>query len=231
MATCQADGTQGALCRTVDPFCDTNLTCSSTDPTVPGVCRSTSALAMTCDPSGRSSICATPAVCGIQTDGNGLCVTAVDELTTTHDLNAPQGPVTTNTVYNASINPGDQMDCFTVTVPQGGSLILRTGDGMGGCAQGVDTVLHLFAPSGNVGDGGITVDGGMDSGVSGWTEIGTNDDIANTDYCSMLDGSMAGTPGHALPAGTYAACVESYHPATGSPMVIAQYYLDIAIVP
>jgi hypothetical protein len=63
MGQCLADGAQGNLCRTMDPRCDTGLTCSSTDPTMQGICQAVAADGAACDPSGRESVCMMTSTC------------------------------------------------------------------------------------------------------------------------------------------------------------------------
>jgi cysteine-rich repeat protein len=108
--------------------------------------------------------------------------------------------------FIASINPIGDHDYFSfdVTVP-GSSVTIRTGDGVGGCPAGADTVITLYDP--------------------GHTQIAANDD-GGTPPCSML--APATDPGTTnLAVGTYTVRVERY----GDNAVINQYVIQITVEP
>lgn len=214
--TCQTDGLAGTLCRDAAPRCDTTLVCSAATATAQGVCRAVNPAGGTCDPTGRSAICTTPAVCAHTTASAGLCVTTVVNETEPNDTPATAGAaVHANTVFSAAITPATDADCFNVTVTAGQSLLVETNDGMGGCPAMADTFLSVYAAG--------AADGG--TGVA----LGTDDD-AGPGSCSLLDGTTAG-PTHGLAAGTYSVCVSSTAAPGGTAMAIAQYNLDISILP
>ena len=138
----------------------------------------------------------------------GTCATPRMETEPNNTPMAPTAAVTASTVYQASLMPGTDVDCFAVTVPTNGSLYLETSDGQGGCPTGADTLITVYNAMGAV--------------------VGYNDD-GGAGLCSALDGVRAG-PTHRLAAGNYVACVSAYGGAAG-PAAVAQYFLTVGVVP
>lgn len=207
MTTCQADGTQGALCRTMNPRCDTGLVCSATDPTEQGICRAPvmNAGGM-CDRTGRMNFCAaTNTACLSTTATMATCSNTVMEMEPNPRM-MPQGPVTMSTAFSASIMPADDVDCFSFTVPAMNAVLLETSDGRGGCPDNADTVLKLYNSMGMM--------------------IAENDDIARGVTCSRIDRRTM-----RLDPGTYTVCVEAFREAGGMPMAIPSYVLTIEMYP
>jgi hypothetical protein len=214
--TCQANGVAaGTACRSASPACDTGLACSQPDPDRPtlGLCRTTVAAGAACDPRGETSQCTDPQVCTVTGVSMGrpvgTCTTPVAEVEP-NTRTMPQGPVTASTVYAAALVPGADEDCFSITVPSMGSLVLEVNNGLGFCPAYTDTVLRLYRLGESL-------------------PFFSNDDDARglLGYCSRIDGSAAGHPAHALAAGTYLACVASYG---AGPLPVSRYYLDVAIL-
>jgi hypothetical protein len=207
MGTCVAAGGRGGACRMTDPRCDTGLTCSAAAG-MAGTCRATVPAMMDCDPTGATTVCATGTVCALQSATTAQCRAALAEVEPNNTPMMPQMPaVTMSTAFTGAIGPmGSDVDCFAVTVPAMGSLVLETNDGNGGCPMGADTLLRLYNASGM---------------------MLAEDDDNGPGTCSRIDGSRTG-PAHALAAGNYVVCVSSFGMM---PMPIASYTLNIAVVP
>jgi hypothetical protein len=197
--TCMPDGVQGGACRTGDSPCDEGLTCAK------GMCLTAVAAGATCDPAVAANACASGSVCLRTSASAAVCTATVAEVEPNNAPATAQGPAVASAGFTAAINPMDDVDCFSLTVPANGSLVLTTGDGYGGCPGNMDTVVRLYDAAG--------------------TMIAENDDISRVNYCSMIDGSTSG-PAHALAAGNYVACVSSWSARS----MIASYTLSAEIL-
>ncbi|MFO0610084.1 MAG: hypothetical protein U0324_43395 [Polyangiales bacterium] len=206
---CAAAGTvAGAACRDAAPRCDGMLTCS-TDMGA-GVCRRTVPAGMTCDLRLNTTTCATGAVClgATATASSGTCTAPTMEMEPNNAHAMGNGPVTTTTIFRGAIMPGDDIDCYRVTIPAGATITAFTGDANGTCmlGTGADTTLALNNPMG--------------------MEIATNDDGAGRGLCSEINPTTMGAS--MLAAGTYSLCVAAYEGMDG-PVAIPNYYLTVRI--
>lgn len=204
--TCVADGTAaGTACRTASPACDMGLECAAFGGR--NVCRATAAAMASCDWRYGSVTCGTMATCLPAGVARGVCAAPANETEPNSTPATAQGPVNESAIFRGSLTAGD-IDCFRARVPMGGaSLFVETNDNAGGCpGSGADTVATVYNAMG--------------------ARLAENDDIAQTNLCSRLNGLSSG-PLHNLAAGDYAVCVRSYT-ATST---LATYYVTIAIVP
>jgi hypothetical protein len=202
--TCVADGTApGTACRGGSPQCDAGLECSAFGGR--NVCQSTATAA--CDWRYGSVVCGAAATCLPAGVSRGVCAAPAAEAEPNNTPAAAQGPVTESAIFRGSITAGD-VDCFQARVPAGGaSLFVETNNNAGGCpAGGADTVVAVYNPAG--------------------ARIVENDDIAQNNLCSRINGLVSG-PLNNLAAGSYAVCVRSYNTTSS----IASYHLTLAIVP
>jgi len=212
MAVCMTDGTAGALCRNTATRCDTGLTCSAAAATDAGICRSVVTPPAACDPTGRVSVCMTPALCERITGTAASCTTTTVNEVEPNDTSAnAQAAVSVTTVYSAGFMTGIDQDCFAVTVAAGQSLVIETNDGQGGCPA--DTLVKLYAPA--VADAGAPA-------------VLVQDDDGGPGLCSYIDGTVTTSPAHALAAGTYMICVAQ---AGTMPGAVPQYYTSVTIAP
>jgi hypothetical protein len=209
--TCAAAGTAaGAPCRDAADGgmrCDAMLTCSAA--TGAGFCQRSVAAGMPCDLRFNSTTCAMGGICSAAASGaaTGTCAATTPEMEPNNTPATGTGPVTTDTIFRASLSTGDDVDCFRVTVPARASITAFTGDATGTCnlGMGVDTTLSLNNAMG--------------------MEIATNDDATGRGLCSEINATTMGASG--LAAGTYSVCVAAYMGMTAIP----NYYLTVRIVP
>lgn len=187
--------------------CDTGLTCSAT---TNGVCRREVAAMGACDLRYNTTVCAAGTACTAETAGSaaGTCVAPTREMEPNNTPAMANPTVTRSTTFTGAITQDDQ-DCFNVTVPANASIRATTATATGTCALGMDedTIISVYR-------------------MGSTTVLATNDDIAQTNLCSRVDGTAAGSSLNRLSAGTYAVCVSSY---MGEP--IASYSLVVDIFP
>jgi hypothetical protein len=203
--TCQSDGSApGTVCRGADPRCDSGLTCEAVGGR--NICRSVAAMDAPCDWRYSSVSCASSAQCLPGGITRGVCAVAIAEVEPNNAPAMGQGPVTTSGIFRGSITAGD-IDCYRITVTMGTSLFVETNAGTPNtCPTGADTFVTVYNPMG--------------------TAIATNDDIAQNQTCSRINGFASG-PLNNVAAGDYAVCVRAFS-ATAS---IASYHVTIAAVP
>ncbi|MBL8604670.1 MAG: DVUA0089 family protein [Myxococcales bacterium] len=215
MFTCVANGTAaGTACRSgaladggVSTPCDTGFDCSAT---TSGVCRRPVAMGGACDLRYNTTACATGTACSADMPGSaaGTCTAPTREMEPNNTPAMANPTVTRSTIFTGAVTPEDDVDCFNVTVPANASLRVTTATPTGTCAlaQGEDSIVEVFR-------------------AGSTTAIATNDDIAQGNLCSRLDGTAGGALNR-LAAGTYAVCVSSYQ---GAP--IAAYTLTVDLFP
>ncbi len=205
VGACAPDGTAaGTTCRATTPQCDDGTQCSTGG--VRSLCQRTAAPMAPCDWRYASVACAAGATCLPAGQSRGVCASPVMEAEPNNTPTAAQGPVTESGIFRASLTAGD-VDCFRVRAPMGASLYVETNDNAGGCpGGGADTVATVYGPTG--------------------ARLAENDDIAQNQLCSRINGLAAG-PLHGLAAGDYAVCVRSYSATAAIP----SYYVTIAVVP
>lgn len=121
-----------------------------------------------------------------------------------NDTQGTANPLGTHAGFIAAIKPVGDLDYFSFQVPGPSSLvIIETGDGLGGCPTGFDSILHLYDPMGN--------------------QLVT-DDNGGVNFCSKIS-PVQYPQAMNLPAGTYKARVE----LNGNNALQSQYVVTIAV--
>ena len=121
-----------------------------------------------------------------------------------NDTQSTANPLGTHAGFIAAIKPVGDLDYFSFQVSGPNSLvIIETGDGLGGCPTGFDSILHLYDPMGN--------------------QL-VMDDNGGVNLCSKIS-PVQYPQAMNLPAGTYKARVEF----NGNNAQQSQYVVTIAV--
>lgn len=181
--TCQRDSTAaGTPCLDAAPLCAMGLTCDGVDSS--SACRRPGTAGGACDLRFNSVACPMGQGC-LGTSATAATCTAVRmETEPNNSATMAQSPITAGTVFSGAVGAmTDPMDCFGVTVPANGTVVVETSTpGHPGC-DGNDTLVTLSNAMG--------------------TEVARNDDGFNRGLCSYLNATR-------LAAGTYAVCVRAF---------------------
>lgn len=201
MGTCIANGSNGGVCRTSAPVCDTGLECSGT-----GFCGRGATAGTACVPGALTGRCMAGLACSPTSRTAGTCVAGINETEPNNTPTAPQAAVATSRVYAGSVEASGQ-DCFAVTIPQGGGVFAESNLSVTpDCPDpGSDPVLSLYNASG--------------------TLLTSVDDTTNRGLCSTLNPSMTAAANN-LAAGNYVVCISGYQ---GS--AVPNYVLTVGVYP
>lgn len=205
-ASCVADGTRDARCRSVGAACNDGLGCTVPTPNGEvsddglGYCRALASAGAACARTSAGPLCVDGAVCVQVAASTNRCVVEATEAEPNNTPSTAQGPVSASSAFRGAISPGADVDCFAVRVPSMGALVAET---FGACrTRAADTVLRMYTPTGSL--------------------LATNDDGVDIGACSRIQQSY-------LIAGTYAVCVSSYARTGTMPAPIARYDLALGV--
>jgi hypothetical protein len=202
--TCLAQGSlANTICTSTSAGAPCTLTCPDSSLTcIDSVCVHSRASGDPCFPRQLQDACPAGEVCAATDSSTGSCRTATAEANEPNDSPGQAGvPVALPAVIAGALSPGDQRDCFTIAVPQGGSVYAELNDGRTGCPYYAIREIELYDPARRL--------------------VEVSHAIASP--CQILDGAQPLSTARGLAAGNYTLCV------AGDPFETRPYHLNIAV--
>ena len=181
-ATCQRTGAAGTPCfpySSMAPRCAGGLVCSH--PSGSGVCRRPGEAGGSCDLTFNSVACPPGTACTASSRAAAACLRTRVEAEPNDAPASAQGPIFDPTAFSGRLSDGDPADCYGVTTPAGGAVVVETSTPEAPHCAALDTVVTLYD-------------------VSGAVVAANDDDLARRGRCSYL-------VARGLAAGRHAVCV------------------------